>query len=262
MVHRKFQSALPRGERLSNKLPYCTVKKFQSALPRGERHQEHATAAGHRDFNPRSHEGSDTIVRMDVVDKVVFQSALPRGERLSVNAHSAAATYFNPRSHEGSDLNRHFPCTFFAISIRAPTRGATVNSCRYAKEIMKFQSALPRGERPSWFCTSTAYLSISIRAPTRGATLPAFLLPTDVHYFNPRSHEGSDLNRHFPCTFFAISIRAPTRGATWKALRSTRCLDIFQSALPRGERRQEADVRFASNQISIRAPTRGATKVR
>ena len=56
---------------------------------------------------------------------------------------------------------------------------------------------------------------ISIRAPARGATVLSKRRNSAENNFNPRSREGSD----------------------WKALRSTRCLDIFQSALPRGERR-------------------------
>ena len=55
---------------------------------------------------------------------------------------------------------------------------------------------------------------ISIRAPARGATVLSKRRNSAENNFNPRSREGSD----------------------WKALRSTRCLDIFQSALPRGER--------------------------
>ena len=54
-------------------------------------------------FNPRSHEGSDTCVLM-------------------------MASYhinFNPRSHEGSDLECLKGYHVFMISILAPTRGAT-----------------------------------------------------------------------------------------------------------------------------------------
>ena len=57
-------------------------------------------------------------------------------------------TDFNPRSHEGSDKGMYKAGAFNAvISIRAPTRGATVVGR----------------------LTSSGYI-ISIRAPTRGAT--------------------------------------------------------------------------------------------
>ena len=57
------------------------VKGFQSALPRGERHNMVGYCQSHRDFNPRSREGSDD------------------GTQLSVRY----GCYFNPRSREGSD---------------------------------------------------------------------------------------------------------------------------------------------------------------
>ena len=59
------------------------------------------------DFNPRSHEGSDSGTGHVVSTTDIFQSTLPRGERLS---RSLVVLYelldFNPRSHEGSDCAR------------------------------------------------------------------------------------------------------------------------------------------------------------
>ena len=63
----------------------------------------------HQYFNPRSHEGSDECVR-------------------KVNAISNLD--FNPRSHEGSDSISFDICTMTAISIHAPTRGATIHLIR------------------------------------------------------------------------------------------------------------------------------------
>ena len=102
------------------------------------------------------------------------------------------------------------------ISIRAPTRGATIVFVAVCYSIL-FQSALPRGERHVPLDRQTPGLRISIRAPTRGATIElidGFLRPeisiraptrgaTDLRdsyncsaiYFNPRSHEGSDLSQ-------------------------------------------------------------------
>ena len=54
-------------------------------------------------FNPRSHEGSDSHVL--VIGPV--------------------GSNFNPRSHEGSDIASDIPADLKAISIHAPTRGAT-----------------------------------------------------------------------------------------------------------------------------------------
>ena len=142
---------------------------FQSALPRGERRKEYRHSHRANDFNPRSHEGSDTRV-----NRVVCHGC-----------------NFNPRSHEGSDGNSSLHDSGNIISIRAPTRGATkpkstglftyIISIRAptrgatrrrsgSKTTGKFQSALPRGERP-W----------------QPRPCPC------NYYFNPRSHEGSDM---------------------------------------------------------------------
>ena len=99
-----FQSTLPQGER---QLPECfldCVSLFQSTLPQGERRYQKPVRFWYRNFNPRSHKGSDDL-SFDVVDistkisihaptrgatkgqKAVieahwkFQSTLPQGER-------------------------------------------------------------------------------------------------------------------------------------------------------------------------------------
>ena len=55
--------------------------------------------------------------------------------------------------------------------------------------------------------------------------------------FNPRSREGSDLDQMYEVKRDTISIRAPARGATTKTYVAM-AAQIFQSALPRGERHQ------------------------
>ena len=149
-----------------------------------------------RYFNPRSREGSDiqpTRNKRETADK--FQSTLPRGERrallgtltndeqISIHAPARGATPFG----------RIFRL-FAAISIHAPARGATDDLLAFLGQDQdfnprsregsdrrspclfrtrsRFQSTLPRGERPVW-------------QPW------AQLLAMD---FNPRSREGSDLS--------------------------------------------------------------------
>ena len=77
--------------------------------------------------------------------------------------------------------------------------------------------------------------------------------------FNPRSHEGSDQYLERVRSIDSeISIHAPTRGAT--AVTTTKETDpVFQSTLPRGERRDVIYGDVKEIQISIHAPTRGAT---
>ena len=55
----------------------------------------------------------------------------------------------------------------------------------------KFQSTLPRRERHSTWSTCS-----------------------NIHNFNPHSHEGSDRGKDNPCYGCTISIHTPTKGAT------------------------------------------------
>ena len=98
--------------------------QFQSALPRGERLDTDNVNSVLKNFNPRSHEGSDTgrggavrslqisiraptrgatQIDRSIDVNLIFQSALPRGERLPFSSRHPKIYYFNPRSHEGSD---------------------------------------------------------------------------------------------------------------------------------------------------------------
>ena len=78
------------------------------------------------DFNPRSHKGSDRRYSTPWVCKMEFQSTLPQGERRPfLPAGDANIRDFNPRSHKGSDKMDEHGKYNFNISIHAPTRGAT-----------------------------------------------------------------------------------------------------------------------------------------
>ena len=147
-----------------------------------------------------------------------------------------------------------------------------------------FQSTLPRGERQYFHFCSKMLKKISIHAPTRGATTFPGTFRSTYNYFNPRSHEGSDMiapydwqllqvfqstlprgERHGSSQFsgmpVVISIHAPTRGATHGSANQYKSNLIFQSTLPRGERRLDTKAMKCNNKISIHAPTRGATAV-
>ena len=97
---------------------------FQFTLPREERRQVQAQPLTLQNFNPRSHERSDHITQ-----SFVFRFF-----------------NFNPRSHERSDVSLVVTSIESAISIHAPTRGATGVYC-YSRPSHKFQSTLPREER-------------------------------------------------------------------------------------------------------------------
>ena len=193
-------------------------------------------------------------------DCKVFQSTLPQGERrISIPLLFVSFVDFNPRSHKGSDAEAKGWKDSRAISIHAPTRGATTGIGGTVTLKGKFQSTLPQGERRRWVLsyrrnnrnfnprshkgsdhsdTITIFnFYISIHAPTRGATaVPWRYRPLDA-YFNPRSHKGSDSTEPNPVLVLSdISIHAPTRGATVTGKEN---LEIIG--------------------ISIHAPTRGAT---
>ena len=98
-------------------------------------------------FNPRSHEGSDSYLLL----------------------HRSLLHYFNPRSHEGSDalgLMANSGIKDFNPRSHEGSDGAVVALALATEE---FQSTLPRGERR---CKNNNgfFLWISIHAPTRGAT--------------------------------------------------------------------------------------------
>ena len=99
---------------------------------------------------------------------------------------------FNPRSREGSDRNAFDKYSNAnTISIHAPARGATYSKI-YQKVMQKFQSTLPRGERPGSSFHDGIPIIISIHAPARGATYIDKLVNAIFADFNPRSREGSD----------------------------------------------------------------------
>ena len=122
-----------------------------------------------------------------------------------------------------------------AISIHAPTRGATIGFPILLYRLL-FQSTLPRGERRA--ASGRAANSLGHFNPrSHEGSDPLFpVAPGSTGNFNPRSHEGSDYNTgekvkaicyfnprshegsdKFICVLHPtgwISIHAPTRGAT------------------------------------------------
>ena len=164
-----FQSTLPRGERPYFVFLRYPLELFQSTLPRGERRRiASAPASPPANFNPRSHEGSDSP-----------------STRLS-----ASRKNFNPRSHEGSD-DRHGPFDVLrVISIHAPTRGATIRIAARAA-CGTFQSTLPRGERLRLFCVFVLDFYFNPRSH-EGSDRNRWRNQSHGFHFNPRSHEGSD----------------------------------------------------------------------
>ena len=64
----------------TNSTAFSVKSLFQSALPRGERQMDVGGYLITGNFNPRSREGSDSLLNCTMT-AMIFQSALPRGER-------------------------------------------------------------------------------------------------------------------------------------------------------------------------------------
>ena len=163
---------------------------------------------------------------------------------ISIHAPTRGATFIG------------FDCCFdILISIHAPTRGATLTAC--TKEgFARFQSTLPRGERPdqlhryrepqdfnprshegSDICSLQINNTMTDFNPRSHEGSDRASPNTNIHswHFNPRSHEGSDVAVADRMRAVDISIHAPTRGATMPVV-NLRRFRRFQSTLPRGER--------------------------
>ena len=234
----RFQSSLPRGERLRCASAAAAPPQFQSTLPRGERQYRYILSLFLRlYFNPRSHEGSDNFTGTQIYSRHLFQSTLPRGERppgvcSAVSPQIFQSTLprgerrcitmimseytkfqstlprgerpwttmvgatitldFNPRSHEGSDCTRtgqqH---SSFYFNPRSH-EGSDIDGVDRVKQVKKFQSTLPRGERRNNrnnIITTIKYFNP--RSHEGSDCADTLLQPLSV-YFNPRSHEGSD----------------------------------------------------------------------
>ena len=145
-------------------------------------------------FNPRSHKGSDTnAVGLCIVGQL-FQSTLPQGERRIPH------------------LTEYYRV---AISIHAPTRGATVFGIREYYGISNFNPRSHKGSDNTLNPIKTIIEDFNPRSHKGSDRAGDGIIQVSI-YFNPRSHKGSDSN------------------ATSEKLSSQE----FQSTLPQGERRR------------------------
>ena len=104
-----------------------------------------------------------------------------------------------------------------------------------ARALLKFQSTLPREERPVAGAGQDADNNFNPRSHERSDITIAQRF-ANQSYFNPRSHERSDEKvRIISKDEYEISIHAPTRGATEDRKEIAMPLQ-FQSTLPREER--------------------------
>ena len=150
----RFQSTLPQGER-----PYflsCaeSVRNFNPRSHKGSDSEKAWRICRFPYFNPRSHKGSDGTVAISSVG-CIFQSTLPQGERQGLTDTAIPRQRFQSTLPQGERRRKR---------------------CQFSKAEI-FQSTLPQGERHNsgiYFLTRT---DISIHAPTRGATAILHKIP-------------------------------------------------------------------------------------
>ena len=146
-----------------------------------------------RDFNPRSHEGSDDS----------FQLGINVPCQISIHAPTKGAT-----KQVGHDRK------FCRISIHAPTKGATKQVGHDRKFCRISIHAPTKGATRSTTSLKLKTMNFNPRSHEGSDQVSFSPLPLNL-YFNPRSHEGSDSPRVMPVPpVSAISIHAPTKGAT------------------------------------------------
>jgi hypothetical protein len=113
----EFQSALPRRERHN-----CDTIKNRALLISIRAPAKGATISfvlpmpNHPYFNPRSREGSDSLIPVTTFESSNFNPRSREGSDLFASLlFFCCLNYFNPRSREGSDSNIIQQFSFFCI---------------------------------------------------------------------------------------------------------------------------------------------------
>ena len=124
----------------------------------------------------------------------------------------------------------------------------------------KFQSTLPRGERrysPGTVHRQWHYFNPRSHEGSDVQKLVDKL--SDITDFNPRSHEGSDY-RFLKGSRSGYYFNPRSHEGSDDRVQCILCaITQFQSTLPRGERQCRLKYEIEQAEISIHAPTRGAT---
>ena len=140
-----------------------------------------------------------------------FQSTCPRGARPPGCDRCGFGRRFQSTCPRGARLRRARIVQTLRISIHVPTRGTTVRAIEPLIGGV-FQSTCPRGARlpgrvfPAFSANFNprAHEGHDVEHPN----------PTLLRHFNPRAHEGHDCGRCLTIPRISISIHVPTRGTT------------------------------------------------
>ena len=210
----QFQSTLPRRER-----PGCRIflKSYLDI-------SIHAPTKGAtNDYSKSSYSNSISIHALTKGATASWQFHLLR-KIISIHAPTKGAT-----AASTSDIYHEI------ISIHAPTKGAT-QATQNAIGYVQFQSTLPRRERQCHPRYDKIHNIISIHAPTKGATSSVALWTIRTMYFNPRSHEGSDVTSPSAQLFLLYFNPRSHEGSDDSLYGIFQSRPQFQSTLPRRER--------------------------
>ena len=155
---------------------------------------------------------------------------------------------FNPRTHMGCDPPKRLAPALMAVSIHAPTWGATFHCGNLTWHIL-FQSTHPHGVRQAAIPALAAEPKVSIHAPTWGATSESSRLQRLCTSFNPRTHMGCDC-RNILCSVQTRCFNPRTHmGCDYQAvIKELKRNGWFQSTHPHGVRphiQQKAEYHIA-----------------
>ena len=187
-------------------------------------------------FNPRTHEGCDSLAGKINEEELMFQSTHPRGVR--------------PSWVTGLDSH-------YFVSIHAPTRGATVPYVFY-KEYQKFQSTHPRGVRRT--NTDICHISTMFQSThPRGVRLALLNNVSNIVLFQSTHPRGVRRKYMYRLRQFIRFNPRTHEGCDRSSQKDFGTLLKFQSTHPRGVRLYGTCRACSTKNVSIHAPTRGAT---
>ena len=187
----RFQFTRPRGARLSVLTYDKADAQFQFTRPRGARPRRAGGDGDARRFNSRAHGGRDVREAVRVLAYRPFQFTRPRGARPTPPSPSCASPKFQFTRPRGARRAGPRSRSQVAVSIHAPTGGAT-SAARSSTSRKDSFNSRAHGGRDT---TETA----SSRRRT---------------CFNSRAHGGRDPLSRLAPIIGIVSIHAPTGGAT------------------------------------------------
>ena len=186
-------------------------------------------------FNPRTHMGCDRGLLMVMSNDQTFQSTHPHGVRQDVPLVGIKYLGFNPRTHMGCDNKCSSFRYCFAVSIHAPTWGATGRK-NIHRNARRFQSTHPHGVR---------------QLSQTDIVFDELFQSTHPHGVRPNKKGRPAAEGKFQSTH-PHGVR---RASPVKSTSAAR----FQSTHPHGVRLLQNSLFTLSAAVSIHAPTWGAT---